>query len=212
MKLLEGTLEEKLERAFTELNISKPNQESIQRYLHLLKDTNEGTYQHSIRVGLLGREAAESLSLDQKALFYAGTLHDVGKALVNPELLKKKDLAKEEMEEIWKHLEYSYQLLRGIHPFSAEIALRHHRFKYKDRKRKDWPEFGTAFPPETIRKINDYAQILSLVDFYDAITLRDDYKWGKEKLTKTEIKEVFLREHFGQKEMIKLLYSKGIFV
>ena len=57
----------------------------------LVRNRDTETWEHSIRVGLIGAEVAEFTHIiEPKGLFYPGLLHDVGKALINPKSLKKK--------------------------------------------------------------------------------------------------------------------------
>ena len=68
--------------------------------------------------------------LNIKALFYAGALHDIGKALTDPNVLKKIDgFTVQDMKEMKKHVEYSYRLLRGFYEYTAEIVRLHHYFQ-----------------------------------------------------------------------------------
>jgi len=198
-------LEENLEKAYVQLGISQKHQGSINTYLTLLKLKDQDTYEHSIRVGLLGIKVAEHSSLDQKALFYAGTLHDIGKILISPEVFNKKD-----MEEMNKHAEYGYKLLTGVHEFSAQIALRHHKYQ-QEKYPKKLKKSETKLSKDTKSEIDFYARILSVIDFYDAITTRDDHKFGKKKLNTEEIKKLIIKNHPDQELLINKLYTDKIF-
>jgi putative nucleotidyltransferase with HDIG domain len=204
-------LEENLEKAYVQLGISQKHQGSINTYLTLLKLKDQDTYEHSIRVGLLGIKVAEHSSLDQKALFYAGTLHDIGKILISPEVLKKtKKFNKKDMKEMKKHAEYGYKLLTGVHEFSAQIALRHHKYQ-QEKYPKKLQRSKSEFSKDTKTDINFYARILSVIDFYDAITTRDDHKFGKKKLNTEEIKKLLIKNHPDQGLLINKLYADKIF-
>lgn len=205
------SLEEQLKEAYVQLEISPKNQGSINTYLTLLRLKDVNTYEHSVRVGLLGIKVAEHCKLDQKALFYAGTLHDIGKILISPEVLKKtKKFNKKDMEEMKKHAEYGYMLLKDMHRFSAEIALRHHRYqqeKYPEKLQKS----KIKLSKDTKTDINFYAKILSIIDFYDAITTRTDQKFGKKKLNQKEIKYLILKNNPNQEQLIQKLYANKVF-
>ena len=82
-------LEEQLESAYNELGIEPQNRERINVFLSLIKQRDPETYAHSIRVGLRARKIAQYMHIDEKALFYTGTLHDVGKSLIGSEILRK---------------------------------------------------------------------------------------------------------------------------
>lgn len=205
------SLEKNLEKAYTQLEISPKNQGSINTYLTLLKIKDQPTYEHCIRVGLLGIKVAEHYNLDPKALFYAGTLHDIGKILINPELLKKKcKFNKKDMKEMKRHSGYSYKLLTGVHEFSAQIALRHHQYQ-QEKYPKKLQKSKIKLSKSTKSDIKLYARILSVIDFYDAITTRDDHKFGKKKLNPEEIKKLIIKNHSDQELLINKLYADKIF-
>lgn len=205
------SLEEQLEKAYTRLEISPKNQGSINTYLTLLKLKDQATYEHSIRVGLLGTKVAKHCSLDSKALFYSGTLHDIGKILIRTELLKKTGkFNKKDMAEMKKHPECGYNLLSGIHDFSAEIALRHHKYQKTEYPKKLYKP-KAKFSKETVTEIDFYARILSMIDFYDAATTRTNQKFRKKKLNREEVKQFLLKNNSDIKRLIEELYFNKIF-
>lgn len=206
------TLEEQLEGAFVELDIAQKHRNSVKVYLDVLRAKDTATYEHCIRVGLLTARMARHMHLDAKALFFAGTLHDIGKTLIEPELLQKTEgFDEKDMGQMKKHPEYSYKLLRGVHEFSAEIVLRHHRFQ-KDGYPRRLPKQKVGFSKNTLLMIDFFARMLSLADFYDAISLRVNDKFGeKRKLDEPEIKSIMLMKNHDQRRLIEDLYVNGIF-
>lgn len=87
---------------FKELEIDPERERWIRTILAPLETIHGPTYEHCLRVGLLARSIAQhensrerTLSigqhekLDQKALFYAGIMHDCGKARCPVALLDK---------------------------------------------------------------------------------------------------------------------------
>ncbi len=204
-------LESELDNTLQELKISQKNQDSVKSYLGLLKTKHNETYKHSIRVGLLSRDIARYLKLDQKALFYAGLLHDIGKALVPLDLLNKSESFTAEDREIMKtHPVDSYRLLKGVHEFSAEIVLRHHRHQDGGYPEEIPPQ--RAFFSEEIRnRIELCSELLSLADFYDAITSRDNDVFGDGKISPEEAKKRILEAKPNQRDLIENLYGEGIF-
>ncbi len=207
-----ASLENELENAFAEYNVSPENQKSIKSFLELLQKKDESTYEHSIRVGVLGARIARHMHLDPKALLFSGLLHDTGKLLVPPETLKKTEGFNEKDRAIMNdHPGHSYELLRGIHEFSAEIALRHHRFQENGYPKK-LPKPGLRFSPNTCLMIDFFARILSLADFYDAVTTRVNDKFGeKKRMSPDEAKAILLMKNPDQKHLIQDLYTNGIF-
>jgi putative nucleotidyltransferase with HDIG domain len=205
-----GELEEKLESAFTGLDVSAENVESIKRYLGLLKQKDQNTYEHSIRVGLLGMHIAYQICLDPKALFFAGVLHDVGKTAIDPEIVRKKEgFDEDDMRAMRKHSKYTYELLRGIHDFSAEVCIRHHRYQHGGYPKR-LPKPRIAFSESTKCTIDFYARLLSLADFYDAVTTRENNKFGR-KPTEEEAKEILLNNNIDLRYLILKMYDRGIF-
>ncbi|MFH1916670.1 MAG: HD domain-containing protein [Nanoarchaeota archaeon] len=207
-----STLDEQLTTAFEELRVTKGKQDSLYHYLSILREKDEATYTHSVRVGLLGRDIAAFMHLDQKALLYAGLLHDIGKALIDPAILKKTSGFNEgDMAAMRTHPELSYKLLRGVFDYSAEIALRHHQFQEKGYP-KHIPRSRVFSTLSSTAMINFYARLLSLADFYDAASTRKNNKFGEPKqLTEEEVKEILLAAHPDQKALIGELYTAGIF-
>jgi len=206
------TLEDQLEGEFNELDISIKNRESVKTYLNLLKIKDQQTYEHSIRVGLLSSRIARHMHLDPKAMLFAGTLHDIGKALIPPETLQKTEgFDEKDMVKMKKHPESSYQMLRGVHEFSAEIALRHHIYQEKGYPKR-LPKSNIPFSSNSQLMINFFARILSLADFYDAVSLRVNDKFGeKRKLSSDEVRAIVLMKNRDQKHLIEDLYANGIF-
>jgi hypothetical protein len=152
------------------------------------------------------------MHLDEKVLLFAGSLHDIGKIMIDAEIIRKtQNFTEKNMEEMRKHPLYTYMLLRGIHEFSAEVALRHHRWQ-KNGYPKKLPKFRIPFSHNTELMIDFYARILSLADFYDSITTRVNEKFGeKRKLTQQEVKAITLAKNADQKHLIEDLYLNGIF-
>src|SRR3989304_22895 len=82
----------RLKFAFDKFGVAKEHRKSICNYLQILRARDETTYLHSIRVGLLAAEIAKYSGIPgvkPKALLWAGLLHDIGKALVSPDLFGK---------------------------------------------------------------------------------------------------------------------------
>lgn len=205
-------LEEKLQEAYFVNGITADKQESINVYLRLLANKDIQTYSHSVRVGLLASKIGSFLHLDNKALLYAGLLHDVGKALINIESLTKTEgFDEKDFQEIKHHPDFSYRLLRGIHDFSADIAIRHHRYQ-TGAYPKELPEYKQPYSRATQVTIDFYAMIISLADFYDAAKNRLNDKHGKKrKLSKEELKLLVLDKHPHFRKLIGELYKCEIF-
>ena len=200
-----------LYQTFSRLNIGMPEQTSILLYLDIIKRRDPATYFHSLRVGILGSSMANHLSLNPKPLFYAGLLHDIGKALIDPHILRKtKGFNKKDFEEIKPHPLYGYFMLRDIHDFSAEILLRHHRFGHHPYPKK-LPKSSAPYGKKTKKLIEKYARLLALADFYDALTTRKNDKFGKQHIRPGEIKNILIFYNRDVQGIIEELFRKGIF-
>ena len=202
-----NTLEQQLSDAFIDLEVSERQQASIQTYLQLIKNKDLATYSHSIRVGLKGIELSNLFGLDPKILFYAGLLHDVGKSLTDINTLKKTvGFDDKDMDDIVKHPKDGYRLLKGIHDFSAEIIIRHHKFHGRQYP-KMIPKSEITFSAGNRAMIDYYSRLLSLIDFYDAISYRKNDKFEEG----TDKKKVFIDNNRELEHMIINLYEAKIF-
>ncbi|MDO8559074.1 MAG: HD domain-containing protein [bacterium] len=206
-------LEQRLGGIFDSLGISLVRQSSsgtslspLGAYLTIIRLKDEATYWHCVRVALCGVKVAEALNLDFKPLFYAGLLHDIGKAAVDQDLLTKKHFTAADYEKMKPHVLHGYYLLRGVYNFSAEIILRHHRY-YSDGYPKILPRSRVRYSKETKELIDHFAKVLAIIDFYDAATTRDNER-SKEK----EVKALLIQKFPNESEIINLCYEKGIFI
>lgn len=202
-------LEDRLRWVFDELQLSNNQRESIVAFLHPLKIKDYITYEHGIRVGLLASRIAHFMHLDQKALLYAGLLHDIGKTQARLEILQKtEDWTPDDKEEIKQHVLDGYRMIRGRFDFSAEVILWHHRFQVGGGYPKELPAPLHDYEEGTKMMITLYGRILSLADCFDALHRIND-KFGI--LTGEQIKEKMLTFNRDQQFLIEELYSAGIF-
>ncbi len=122
---------------------------------------------HAVNVAIFSLKIGMGLDYNENQLIRLGTvalLHDIGMAKLDLELINKEDvLSKEEYEEMKRHPEYSYEMLSRLGPDYAWIASvirqEHERINGKGYPR------GLAGD-----EIHEYAQIIGLVDFYEALT------------------------------------------
>ena len=169
----------------------------------LLNINNKYDYEriHSERVSQYCLSIARTMNLSNKEVEeakIAGALHDIGKIIVSPEILNKKDkLTKKEWEEVKKHPYTSYQLLKSVDEYAniAEAVLYHH-------ERLD----GTGYP-EGLKEeeIPLLSKIIAVADVYEAITANRPYKHTKTK--EQAIEE--LKKHSGTQFDEKIV---GIFI
>jgi HD-GYP domain-containing protein (c-di-GMP phosphodiesterase class II) len=108
---------------------------------------------------------------DQKLVFYAGLVHDVGDLFIPKRVLyKPARLTPDEMDLIKSHARRGAELLLsfGTPGPVIQTALQHH-------ERVD----GAGYPSNTRREeINPFAKIVAISDVYDALTNNRPYERG----------------------------------
>jgi len=140
-----------------------------------LKNKDDYTYMHSVAVCALMVALGRQLGLDEarcREAGLAGLVHDVGKALMPPEVLGKPGkLTDEEWRIMRSHPERGHQLLEGSGTAGAaalDVALHHH-------ERID----GRGYPHRLAGDaISEVARMGAICDVYDAITSNRPYKAG----------------------------------
>jgi putative nucleotidyltransferase with HDIG domain len=138
-----------------------------------IKSADDYTFSHCVNVAVLAVTIGRQLGLSKSELYDLGVgamLHDVGKALVSQEVLKKPGpLTSREFDEIKRHAELSAELLartEGIEEDAVSAALQHHE-KFD----------GTGYPHQLAgEEIHLYARIMAVADAYDAMTSNRVYQ------------------------------------
>lgn len=206
-------LEASLEETFVGLKIAEDDRNAIKAFLAPLKEKSPITrfhYRHSIRVALLAKKIARFMHLDEKALFYAGLLHDLGKCQVALETLGKTGpWDKKDYTEIKAHVTEGYKTLRGRFDLTAEIILWHHRFQKNPYPAK-LPKKLHKYSVGTDLLIVEYGRVLAIADVFDALH-RANSKFGEERaLTGLEIKEKMFELNPDRANLIRDLYNSSI--
>lgn len=203
-------LESEFEETMDELRISEEIKESARNFLGILCSKSKYTYAHSLRVGLLARRIARFMHLDEKALFFAGIFHDLGKSQVPLSTLHKTSGWNEEDAKIIEsHVMDGYRLLRDKFNFSAEIILWHHKFQ-ENAYPVELPPPLREYPQGVKILIQEYGRILAIADVYDALYRKNNKSEEGEELTGEEIRERMLELNGDRKELIVELYNVGI--
>ncbi len=137
------------------------------------------TYRHSSRVAEYARFVAGELGFDaeeQRSIYRAGLLHDIGKLGVSNQILDKPGkLTPAEWTQVQQHPKYTLSILSQVSAFGdfAWTAALHH-------EKLD----GTGYPWGLKGKQLDQAsRILAVVDIYDAVTTDRPYRAGMDHET-----------------------------
>lgn len=131
------------------------------------------TFAHSVNVCVLSLLTGIVLGYNEsrlKELGIGALLHDVGKTRINKELLNKPDdLTRDEFEEVKRHTEYGFEIMRQypeVSVLSAHIALQHH-------ERWDGHGYPRGLAGENVY---EYARIAAVADVYDALLADRPYR------------------------------------
>lgn len=154
--------------------------DDIQVSLSDLSATDEYTFAHSVSTTVYALLIGQGLKLDKKKLLWLamGTLlHDIGKTVLDPDIVYKEDeLSDEEFEYIKKHTIGGYEVLKdapNIPVIAKEIALDHH-------EKLDGSGYPRGLKEE---EVSQFARIVAIADVYDALTSDRCYrkKWPTNK-------------------------------
>jgi len=178
---------------------------TIQVILRTLKETNERERVHSDNVSALCSKIAKALQLDSQAIKEvetAGLMHDIGKIAINTNLLNKPGkLTEVEYEEVQKHAEIGYQILKSVDTYSplAESVLSHH---------EKWD--GSGYPRGLREKeIPLFARIIGIADAYEAMISDRPYRTGMPKAEALKELRLFASIQFDP-EMVDVMIALEI--
>lgn len=178
---------------------------TIQVILKTLNEKNEREKIHSERVSKISRAIGEMMNLDEEAvkeIATAGLMHDIGKIIISDDILNKPGkITEAEYQEIKRHTESGYQILRSVDAYSslAENVLYHH-------ERWDGRGYPRGLQGEEIPLI---ARIIAIADSYEAMTSNRPYR---EALSHEEAINELIRNSGTQfdPKIINLFIKNGI--
>ena len=170
----------------------------VMTFISTLETTSDHTFSHCTNVSLLCNLFGYWIGLDEQRLrdlTAAGMLHDIGKIQTPPNILNKQGkLTKEEYEVIKQHAADGYRILKE-HDIPEDIkmaVLLHH-------EKTD----GTGYPFGIKGdKINKMAQMVAIVDIYDAMTTNRVYR---NKICPFTVIKTFERKFYGELDTELLL-------
>ncbi|MFJ8070268.1 HD-GYP domain-containing protein [Peribacillus sp. NPDC096447] len=130
-------------------------------------------FTHSFNVTLYTLAIGMELNINNKNLEILGLgaiLHDVGKMLVPLEILRKPGkLTEKEFEQIQKHADYGFHLIKNVQTVSLLVA----NCAYQHHERLD----GSGYP-RGIKgdEIHYFGKIIAVADVFDAVTSNRVYR------------------------------------
>lgn len=202
-------LELSVKAAYERTGIKPFRQAQIENYLEDLDKHDPPSHLHSMRVGLYSESIARYLPrVDPRALLYAGLLHDIGKVAVPVEVLRKAgSLTEADFDAIASHPLAGYSALQGILDYTAQIIVQHHRFQERSYP-VTLPAPLVTFPQNVRKQIEYAAQLLSMADFYDAVTTRDNAR-GTPRAGSHEVIAAFEKERPKDAKLARSLIHEG---
>jgi putative nucleotidyltransferase with HDIG domain len=143
------------------------------------------TFGHSMRVATMARRIAQKCGLDateQRRIYRAGLLHDIGKLGVSNLILDKNGaMTPAERERMEQHPRFTLEILQRVSAFSGfalTAALHHEKLD------------GSGYPWGVAANGLDLpARILTVSDIYDALSSDRPYRKGMDEPTITTILE-----------------------
>lgn len=148
--------------------------QTIKVIMQTLNEKNEREKRHSVEVSEWSRKIGAAMNLNEQMLNEietAGLLHDIGKIAIREDVLNKPGvLSASEFDEIKKHSESGYQILKSVDSYSslAEYVLSHH-------ERFDGKGYPRGLRGEEIPLI---ARIICVADAFEAMLADRPYRKG----------------------------------
>jgi len=144
----------------------------IESFLKVIDSKDHYTEGHCKRVAYYTYHLSNRLGLTRaktEKFVNVAKIHDIGKIYVNDDVLKSSDkLSWEEYEEIKRHSEYGYKLLKDIDILKEELkVILHHHEKWDGSGYPDGLE-GEDIPVG--------ARLLNITDSFDVMTTGRKYK------------------------------------
>ena len=156
------------------------------------------TYTHSVNVGITALLLSKALfrHSDGHDLHELGAgffLHDLGKVMVDPDIINKPGkLTDQEMAHVRIHPYQGFKILKDANALSDEckcIVMQHHEFND-----------GTGYPRRLKGdEIHRYARICCIADVFDALTAERSYKKAMKPFDALKLMQQQMSEHFDKK-------------
>ncbi len=160
--------------------------QTVNLIMQTLSEKNEREKRHSVEVAKWAKEIGVSMGLSVqkvKEIELAGLLHDIGKIAIKEDILNKPGkLTEEEYDEIKRHPESGYHILKSVDEYSslAQCVLEHHE------------RFDGKGYPKGIKgsQISLIARIIAVADAFEAMIAQRPYRKSlTEEMAIEEIKK-----------------------
>ena len=160
--------------------------QTVNIIMQTLNEKNEREKRHSVEVAKWAKEIGVSMGLSVqkvKEIELAGLLHDIGKIAIKEDILNKPGkLTEEEYDEIKRHPESGYHILKSVDEYSslAQCVLEHHE------------RFDGKGYPKGIKgsQISLIARIIAVADAFEAMIAQRPYRKSlTEEMAIEEIKK-----------------------
>lgn len=160
--------------------------QTVNIIMQTLNEKNEREKRHSVEVAKWAKEIGVAMGLSVqkvKEIELAGLLHDIGKIAIKEDILNKPGkLTEEEYDEIKRHPESGYHILKSVDEYSslAQCVLEHHE------------RFDGKGYPKGIKgsQISLIARIIAVADAFEAMIAQRPYRKSlTEEMAIEEIKK-----------------------
>lgn len=146
--------------------------EAVMAFLTAIDIKDGYTKEHSLRVASMAAVLAQEVGFTEhevEGIYFAGLLHDIGKILVDKQILTKRGgLDLTEYAEMSQHTRLGAQIISNMHfPWENLVyAVRHHH---------DRPTYDEFSPPRH-HNLDLGTKIVGLIDAFDAMTSDRPYR------------------------------------
>ncbi|MGB0495549.1 MAG: HD-GYP domain-containing protein [Kangiellaceae bacterium] len=183
------------------------NEEAMMMMI-MMKNKDGRIAQHSLNVSILSIGFARYLGFNENQIEEIGIgamLHDIGKVKVDERLLNMKEkLNEEQMRQLCKHPQYSYEILQKKSDLPAaaiDIAVCHHE------------RLGGQGYPRGLKaaQISNRVRIVSIIDAFESLTSEQVHRPAYSVVEAYKVLMQDKGNRFDEKLVLKLIEWRGIY-